>query len=303
MAFFVSATSPVSDPFDADVPGFALVTESNSSRYSQALFGNFITQPGGTTNGSSSSTLQFPLAGWGRLATVNGTQLHVTYRANLTSNGSAQVQLDFQYDQNRTTLVTLPDGEAYTLPKGAIKYSLYISTSHADNLFDGDKSAVLRWSTCFHNNETLGTFDLDAVTTNTRSTVQYTFISNTGAQFRLRVPLIALVDDAVANVTHELYPAPQHLRGSSGLQVCVEWTFPYFATSLAYDPDLSVLTGSTDKGNESGPSHVIEIAVPVAVGGALVLVCVVIVVGVIVVALLSYKRRKTVAAFLASNQS
>eukprot|EP01087_Luapelamoeba_hula_P021015 TRINITY_DN7272_c0_g1_i3.p1 TRINITY_DN7272_c0_g1~~TRINITY_DN7272_c0_g1_i3.p1 ORF type:complete len:100 (-),score=8.90 TRINITY_DN7272_c0_g1_i3:17-316(-) len=78
--------------------------------------------------------------------------------------------------------------------------------------------------------------------------------------------------------------------GDALLVVALTVSFPYFNESLRYDPDVSVLISGD---GSSTPALLIEILVPVLVGGCLIVVCLVLAVLVAIVVLARYKNLRS----------
>eukprot|EP01087_Luapelamoeba_hula_P021890 TRINITY_DN7730_c0_g1_i2.p1 TRINITY_DN7730_c0_g1~~TRINITY_DN7730_c0_g1_i2.p1 ORF type:complete len:687 (-),score=88.43 TRINITY_DN7730_c0_g1_i2:36-2096(-) len=192
----------------------------------------------------------------------------------------------------------------YPTPKETAKFGIQISGAGSARLFGNNTQSVLRWSVCYENNQALGVFDLDNPSTTTADGVAaYEFRrlqQNTpaiGTSLRLVVPTQCVADGKLVSVVSQNLTVDTTGSGST-VSFCVEWQFPYFESSLHYDPDLSVLA-QPESGNDSGDgddsSLAIEIAVPVAVGGALLIVCCVVIVGSIILAIIALRRRKYVS--------
>eukprot|EP01087_Luapelamoeba_hula_P013782 TRINITY_DN3968_c0_g1_i1.p1 TRINITY_DN3968_c0_g1~~TRINITY_DN3968_c0_g1_i1.p1 ORF type:complete len:771 (+),score=113.85 TRINITY_DN3968_c0_g1_i1:136-2448(+) len=216
--------------------------------------------------------------------------------------------------------------QQYRLSLGLVKFSIAIYTENAQifDLQDSDvpaANATLGWSACFYNSEGLGRFDLgyDAKESDDGTLVAYTFRRLNGGQpFVLNVPTQAIVDgERFETVPHVLQA--QRLDQSTNsramtrsaastpttvLELCLAWEFPFFNSSLVYDPDVGVLVSlstSGDNSDSSGPDLLaLQVVLPIVIGGALLVCCAFLVAGVIAGVIAARRRRSSVRGFIST---
>eukprot|EP01087_Luapelamoeba_hula_P023784 TRINITY_DN8816_c0_g1_i1.p1 TRINITY_DN8816_c0_g1~~TRINITY_DN8816_c0_g1_i1.p1 ORF type:complete len:388 (+),score=39.74 TRINITY_DN8816_c0_g1_i1:1197-2360(+) len=199
----------------------------------------------------------------------------VLWRSTLTAgtSPSASLTVSMLTNANTTLAIQLPSNTPYILARTALKFSIGIDMT--SGILFNEKTDTLNWTSCYQSEEALGRYDLDHFQTTVQGeVVMYTF-TRPISSLRLRVPTYAFADGRKVNVTHALNPAPHRSYSNGSIEICVQWSFPYFSSSLFYDPDLSVLVAPTTTNNDhtdqtssdSTPSVlIISIVIPVAVG-------------------------------------
>eukprot|EP01087_Luapelamoeba_hula_P015208 TRINITY_DN4513_c0_g1_i3.p1 TRINITY_DN4513_c0_g1~~TRINITY_DN4513_c0_g1_i3.p1 ORF type:complete len:485 (-),score=71.57 TRINITY_DN4513_c0_g1_i3:41-1495(-) len=202
-------------------------------------------------------------------------------------------------------------GPDHTTPKKTVKFGIKISGAGSASLFGNDTQSVLRWSVCYDNDQALGHFDLDhPAKTTTGGVAVYTFnrlqqaSSIATSSLQLAIPTQGVTDGELVIIAHDL--SVKTTGSGNTVSFCVEWQFPYFESSLHYDPDLSVLaqpSSDNDSGDGDDNSMAIKIAVPVAVGGAFLIVCCVVIIAAIVAAIITRRRHNFVSRKLTDLRS
>eukprot|EP01087_Luapelamoeba_hula_P002240 TRINITY_DN11937_c0_g1_i1.p1 TRINITY_DN11937_c0_g1~~TRINITY_DN11937_c0_g1_i1.p1 ORF type:complete len:156 (+),score=12.01 TRINITY_DN11937_c0_g1_i1:522-989(+) len=127
--------------------------------------------------------------------------------------------------------------------------------------------------------------------------VQYIFARNL-TYLSISVSNVAYIDGTERYITHDITVSSS---SRDSLSVCVALSFPYFASSLLYDPDMSVLTdmpGYSDGGQQSNDDSsyidIKKIVILVVVGGVFLFTCLVLVVVVAAVLFLRQRHRNQV---------
>eukprot|EP01087_Luapelamoeba_hula_P011158 TRINITY_DN3002_c0_g1_i8.p1 TRINITY_DN3002_c0_g1~~TRINITY_DN3002_c0_g1_i8.p1 ORF type:complete len:693 (-),score=44.03 TRINITY_DN3002_c0_g1_i8:18-2096(-) len=194
------------------------------------------------------------------------------------------------YSSERPVKVVLKrsNNAAFLTRAGVAKFAIAINCTAAGSrtLFGPTNGNInnqrLKWSFCASVAEQFGAYSVNYTSRYVpdRATVQYTFARNL-SDMAISVSNVALIDGTERNITHDLSVS----SSSEGtLSVCVVLSFPYFASTLLYDPDLSVLTDTADStntdqsGNDGNSVDIKTIVIPVVVGSVVVITCIVVVV-------------------------
>eukprot|EP01087_Luapelamoeba_hula_P016174 TRINITY_DN4956_c0_g1_i3.p1 TRINITY_DN4956_c0_g1~~TRINITY_DN4956_c0_g1_i3.p1 ORF type:complete len:582 (+),score=94.30 TRINITY_DN4956_c0_g1_i3:1012-2757(+) len=200
-----------------------------------------------------------------------GNVLNVTTSALYSSlTTSANVSLG---SSNSATNKTSKPLLNYQLIPGSVKYTIAMTGSAelATAFPDG-----IQWNGCVNSSQNLGLFSPNYTRTLVNGQMYYTW-KRDQASLQLAVPMQGLADNTVVNVTHELRSVA---IDDQGLRACFLWYFPQFQRSLLYDPTVESLFASPSTSASANPdtsggsnsnsanSMVLKIAIPVAIGGA-----------------------------------
>eukprot|EP01087_Luapelamoeba_hula_P000565 TRINITY_DN10425_c0_g1_i1.p1 TRINITY_DN10425_c0_g1~~TRINITY_DN10425_c0_g1_i1.p1 ORF type:complete len:782 (+),score=64.60 TRINITY_DN10425_c0_g1_i1:29-2374(+) len=298
--------------FPSDVPSVQLFTRERSvqnvsdtkTELSQIGFGDFASALGNSVPLPSSWTTANQTTDYIIVSNSQNSSPSVlsVWTALLgNQSGSGSVTFSALFDPNATLTIVLPHSINYTLAPGAIKYTLKLINTPTSSLFRS-VSDQLQWSTHFDCGEALGRYVLDSMTNNTENEVTTYSIPRPGAMLQLRIPRYAFIDNRKTFINHTLFPAPTRSSssdGSTSIHVNVQWTFPYFASSLFYDPDLAIFgtpprTSSTspDQSNSNTTDLRIlaAIVVPVTIGAT---ICVCSVLLLLALSIIFFRQRQT----------
>eukprot|EP01087_Luapelamoeba_hula_P021976 TRINITY_DN7788_c0_g1_i1.p1 TRINITY_DN7788_c0_g1~~TRINITY_DN7788_c0_g1_i1.p1 ORF type:complete len:647 (+),score=84.58 TRINITY_DN7788_c0_g1_i1:24-1964(+) len=218
-----------------------------------------------------------------------------TYAYTYTSSQYQSQNISFTFTSltNQDTSLYVQASESsprYQLAKEAVKFGLHIYGDGVSAMFNG--SSTLTWQSCFLNNQKQGQLDIsdyDTIEADSISTYRFYRVdrTDTSTLLTLVVPTQCVADDALVDAPHLVSVS----ASSTDAKICVQLSFPYFSSSLHYDPDLSVLSSSSS-GSDGDDNLAVKIAVPVVLGTACLCVCFIIIVGTIIAAYVTHTRRK-----------